>query len=151
MRVAVGIIVALALAGPASAKDANAAFFARNAKAPGVKTIPGIQYKVLKSGPPEGPHPKRSSTVKVRYVGSFIDGKVFDSSKDEPDGAVSFPLGRLIPGWTTVVPMMRPGDEWEIYLPPEYAYGADGKDEIPGGAAMVFRIELLEVSHAPAA
>lgn len=151
MRVAVGIILALAMAAPASAKDANAAFFARNAKAPGVKTIPGIQYKVLKSGAPDGAHPKRSSTVKVRYVGRFIDGKVFDSSKDEPDGAVSFPLGRLIPGWTTVVPMMRPGDEWEIYLPPEYAYGADGKDEIPGNAAMVFRIELLEVSDTPAA
>ena len=150
MRVAVGIIMALALAGPAAAKDANAAFFARNAKAPGVKTIPGIQYKVLKSGPADGAHPQRSSTVKVRYVGSFIDGKVFDSSKDEPDGAVSFPLGRLIPGWTTVVPMMRPGDEWEIYLPPEYAYGAAGKDIIPGNAAMVFRIELLEVTDAPA-
>lgn len=149
MRVALGIIVALAITAPAVAKDANAAFFARNAKAPGVKTIPGIQYKVLKSGPVDGAHPSRSSTVKVRYVGSFIDGKVFDSSKDEPDGAVSFPLGRLIPGWTTVVPMMRPGDEWEIYLPPEYAYGADGKDIIPGNAAMVFRIELLEFSDAP--
>ena len=150
MRVALGIIMALAMAAPAVAKDANAAFFARNAKAPGVKIIPGIQYKVLKSGPVDGAHPSRSSTVKVRYVGSFIDGKVFDSSKDEPDGAVSFPLGRLIPGWTTVVPMMRPGDEWEIYLPPEYAYGADGKDIIPGNAAMVFRIELLEVSDTPA-
>ncbi len=149
MRVALGIIVALAVTAPAAAKDVNATFFARNAKAPGVKTIPGIQYKVLKSGPADGAHPSRSSTVKVRYVGSFIDGKVFDSSKDEPDGAVSFPLGRLIPGWTTVVPMMRPGDEWEIYLPPEYAYGADGKDIIPGNAAMVFRIELLEVSDAP--
>ena len=107
MKKLAGVLLALALAGPAAAQDANAEFFARNAQAPGVKTIPGIQYKVLKSGPETGAHPKRSSTIKVRYEGKFLDGRVFDSSKNDPDGAVTFPLGKLIPGWVTVLPLMR--------------------------------------------
>ena len=145
MRMLAGWLAALVLAGPATAQDANAEFFARNAAAPGVTTIPGIQYKVLKSGPPEGRHPKRSSTIKVRYEGRFLDGRVFDSSKDDPDGAVTFPLEKLIPGWVTLLPLMRPGDEWIVYLPPQYAYGAAGKDIIPPNTPLQFRIELLEV------
>ena len=145
MKKLAGVLLALALAGPAAAQDANAEFFARNAQAPGVKTIPGIQYKVLKSGPETGVHPKRSSTIKVRYEGKFLDGRVFDSSKNDPDGAVTFPLGKLIPGWVTVLPLMRPGDEWVIYLPPEYAYGPAGKEIIPPNTPLEFRIELVEV------
>lgn len=145
MKKLVGVALALALAGPAAAQDANAEFFARNAQAPGVKTIPGIQYKVLKSGPETGVHPKRSSTIKVRYEGKFLDGRVFDSSKNDPDGAVTFPLGKLIPGWVTVLPLMRPGDEWVIYIPPEYAYGPAGKEIIPPNTPLEFRIELVEV------
>ncbi len=145
MKMLTGLIAAMAVAGPAAAQDANAEFFARNAKAPGVITIPGIQYKVLKSGPPDGRHPKRSSTIKVRYEGKFLDGRVFDSSKDDPDGAVTFPLEKLISGWVTVLPLMRPGDEWIVYLPPQYAYGAAGKDMIPPNTPLEFRIELVEV------
>jgi peptidylprolyl isomerase/FKBP-type peptidyl-prolyl cis-trans isomerase FklB len=145
MQKLAGVLLALALTGPAAAQDSNAEFFARNAQAPGVKTIPGIQYKVLKSGPENGPHPKRSSTIKVRYEGKFLDGRVFDSSKNDPDGAVTFPLGKLIPGWVTVLPLMRPGDEWVIYMPPEYAYGPAGKDIIPANTPLEFRIELVEV------
>ena len=145
MKKLAGVFLALALAGPAAAQDANAEFFARNAQAPGVKTIPGIQYKVLKSGPETGVHPKRSSTIKVRYEGKFLDGRVFDSSKNDPDGAVTFPLGKLIPGWVTVLPLMRPGDEWVIYIPPEYAYGPAGKEIIPPNTPLEFRIELVEV------
>ena len=145
MKKLAGVLLALALAGPAAAQDANAEFFARNAQAPGVKTIPGIQYKVLKSGPETGVHPKRSSTIKVRYEGKFLDGRVFDSSKNDPDGAVTFPLGKLIPGWVTVLPLMRPGDEWVIYIPPEYAYGPAGKEIIPPNTPLEFQIELVEV------
>ena len=145
MKKLAGVLLALALAGPAAAQDANAEFFARNAQAPGVKTIPGIQYKVLKSGPETGVHPKRSSTIKVRYEGKFLDGRVFDSSKNDPDGAVTFPLGKLIPGWVTVLPLMRPGDEWVIYIPPEYAYGPAGKEIIPPNTPLEVRIELDEV------
>lgn len=145
MKKLIGVLAAIALTTPAAAQDANAEFFARNAEAPGVKVIPGIQYKVLKSGPEKGQHPKRSSTIKVRYEGKFLDGRVFDSSKNDPDGAVTFPLGKLIPGWVTVLPLMRPGDEWVIYIPPEYAYGPAGKDMIPPNTPLEFRIELVEV------
>ena len=145
MQKLTGVILALALTSPAAAQDAHAEFFARNALAPGVKTIPGIQYKILKSGPEGGRHPQRSSTIKVRYEGKFLDGRVFDSSKDDPDGAVTFPLGKLIPGWVTVLPLMRPGDEWMVYIPPEYAYGSAGKDVIPPNTPLEFRIELVEV------
>lgn len=145
MQKLIGVLLAFALTVPAAAQDANTEFFARNAQAPGVKTIPGIQYKVLKSGPEKGPHPKRSSTIKVRYEGKFLDGRVFDSSKNDPDGAVTFPLGKLIPGWVTVLPLMRPGDEWVIYIPPEYAYGQAGKDMIPPNTPLEFRIELVEI------
>lgn len=145
MQKLTGLVLVLALASPAAAQDANAEFFARNAQAPGVKTIPGIQYKVLKSGAENGRHPRRSSTVTVRYEGKFIDGRIFDSSKNDPDGAVTFPLGNLIPGWVTVLPLMRPGDEWLIYMPPEYAYGAAGKDVIPPNTPLEFRIELVAI------
>lgn len=145
MRTAIGLILALALGTPALAQDASAAFFADNAKAAGVHTIPGIQYRVLKSGPADGSKPRRTSTIKVRYEGKFLNGQVFDSSKDGPEGTATFPLNRLISGWTTMLPMMRPGDEWIIWLPPEYAYGAAGKDIIPPSTPLEFRIELVEV------
>ncbi|HEY9236765.1 MULTISPECIES: FKBP-type peptidyl-prolyl cis-trans isomerase [Phenylobacterium] len=146
MRILVGVLGALALAGPCLAQDANAQFLAQNARAPGVNTIPGIQYKVLKSGPSDGAHPQRSSTIRVRYEGKFLDGRIFDSSKNDPEGAVSFPLERLIPGWVTALQLMRPGDEWIVYLPPEYAYGEAGKDAIPPNSILEFRIELLSVN-----
>lgn len=148
MRALIGMVGALALSGPAWASDANAAFLAKNAQSPAVTTIPGIQYKVLKSGPSDGAHPKRSSIVKVRYEGKFLDGRIFDSSKNDPDGAVSFPLEKLIPGWVTVVQLMRPGDEWIVYLPPEFAYGEAGNDTIPPNTILEFKIELLSVSEA---
>lgn len=146
MRLIVALICALSFATPALARDANAAFFAKNARAPGVTTIPGIQYKVLKSGPADGVSPTRASTIKVRYEGRFLDGRVFDSSKNDPDGAASFPLDRLIPGWVTVLQLMKPGDAWIVYLPPEYAYGRAGNDAIPSNAPLEFQIELLSVN-----
>lgn len=145
MRVVAGLILALSLSAPVAAQEAPEAYFARHADAPDVKTVPPIKYKILKSGPADGVHPKRSSVVQVRYEGRFLDGKIFDSSKDDPDGAVSFPLNGLIPGWVTVLPLMRPGDQWIIYLPPEYAYGAAGKDTIPPSTPLEFTIELVAV------
>jgi peptidylprolyl isomerase/FKBP-type peptidyl-prolyl cis-trans isomerase FklB len=149
----VGLALGLALgAGAASADPVatepasdNGAFLARNASAPGVVVVPGLQYKVLKSGPANGPHPTRADTVAVRYEGQFVNGKVFDSSKDEPDGVVKFPLGKLISGWVIGVQLMRPGDVWMLYVPPQLAYGASGKGPIPPGSTLVFKIELVGV------
>ena len=142
-----------ALAEPAATAPASdhGAFLTANARAAGVVALPGAQYKVLKSGPAGGPHPTRADTVAVRYEGSFVTGAVFDSSKDAPGGMVTFPLGKLIPGWVAVVPLMRPGDEWMIYLPPYLAYGAAGKGPIPPDSTLVFRVELVAIApQAPA-
>ena len=144
MKKLAGVLLALALAGPAAAQDANAEFFARNAQAPGVKTIPGIQYKVLKSGPETGVHPKRSSTIKVRYEGKFLDGRVFDSSKNDPDGAVTFPLGKLIPGWVKGLKGKTVGSRVLLVLPPEDGY-PEGSNNPPveKGDTVVYVVDRL--------
>jgi FKBP-type peptidyl-prolyl cis-trans isomerase len=82
--------------------------------------------------------------VRVNYEVKLMDGKVIDSSFT--DGKpVEFPLNKLISGWQVVVPMMRPGDDWRILLPAEFAYGPTGKGPIPGGATLDFRIQLLAI------
>ena len=123
-------------------------FMAQNALQPGVKTLPsGIQYKVIKSGPADGPHPTPEDLVKVMYEGSLTNGKVFDSSyaKGQP---VTFQLKGLIPGWIDAMQYMRPGDEWMIYIPPRLGYGEEGAGPIPPNAMLIFRLELQAVGAA---
>lgn len=125
---------------------AGAAFLARTAKEEGVITTPsGLIYKVLKSGPQSGVQPRPQDEVRVHYEGTLIDGTVFDSSYQ--DGApVVFKLGNLIPGWVEGIGLMRPGDEWLLYIPPKLGYGAEGAgNRIPPNSVLVFRIELLGV------
>jgi FKBP-type peptidyl-prolyl cis-trans isomerase len=138
-----------------AATAANAAgpdYLAANARAAGVTVLPGLQYKVLKSGPADGPTALRSDDVTVRYEGRFPDGKLFDASPE--GGTTTFPLQKLIPGWVAALQLMRPGDVWMLYLPPNLAYGAKGKGPIPPGATLVFKVELVGVAphtDAPAA
>jgi FKBP-type peptidyl-prolyl cis-trans isomerase len=126
-------------------------FLAANGKQPGVITLPsGLEYKVVHSGPADGPHPGPGDELKVNYEGKFLDGKVFDSSfaRGEP---ADLPLAGLIPGWLEALPMMRPGDEWILYVPPSLGYGAHGPDAIPPNSLLIFRIQLLGVlQHSPA-
>ncbi|WP_254062681.1 FKBP-type peptidyl-prolyl cis-trans isomerase [Caulobacter sp. S45] len=137
--------VALAALPPGST-DEERAFLQKNATAEGVVTLPGLQYKVLKSGPADGPHPLRSDEIKVRYEGRFIDGKVFNTSPDAGVGETDFPLQKLIPGWIGALQMMRPGDVWMLYIPAYLAYGAAGKTYIPPNSTLIFRVELVAVS-----
>ncbi|GIL39005.1 FKBP-type peptidyl-prolyl cis-trans isomerase [Roseiterribacter gracilis] len=131
-------------AASASGATTDEAFLVANARAPGVVTFPGIQYKVLKSGPADGAHPKRGSMIKAHYEGRLISGEVFDSSYAR-GAPVDFPLRRLITGWQTIVPLMRPGDIWELYIPAVMAYGETGaaNGKIPPGATLIFKIELF--------
>jgi FKBP-type peptidyl-prolyl cis-trans isomerase FkpA len=88
--------------------------------------------------------------VKVHYVGTLIDGKEFDSSvkRGQP---VEFPLGQIIPCWAEGVAMMKTGGKAKLVCPSEIAYGDRGRPPIiPGGATLVFEVELLEVKAAPA-
>ncbi len=130
---------------------AAAAFMASNAKAAGVQTLPsGLQYKIVHSGPATGVKPQLTDEVKVNYEGKLLDGKIFDSSY-ERGAPVALPLKGLVKGWQEALQLMRPGDEWILYVPPELGYGSDGAGggQIPGGAALIFRIELIDVLPGP--
>jgi peptidylprolyl isomerase/FKBP-type peptidyl-prolyl cis-trans isomerase FklB len=126
------------------------AFLAKNASQPGVHVLPdGLQYKVVHEGPAGGLRPHPQDEVKVNYEGKLINGKVFDSSYERGQPA-AMPLRGLIKGWVEALQLMRPGDEWILYVPPELGYGAaGGGDVIPGGAALIFRIELIDVLPGP--
>ena len=115
-----------------------------NIQKEGIKELPGgIQYEVLKEG--TGAQPLVSDSVKAHYKGSLLDGKEFDSSfkRNQPFTA---PLRALIKGWQVALPMMKEGSHWRMWIPSDLAYGDRGAgSDIPGGATLVFEVELLEV------
>ena len=94
-----------------------------------------------------GPAPTVRDVVSVNYTGSFADGSTFDSN--EGRDPVTFPLGRLVPGWQIAIPYMGVGDTAEIIVPAELGYGPRGAGPIPGGATLLFTIELLDIMAAP--
>ncbi|WP_062186594.1 FKBP-type peptidyl-prolyl cis-trans isomerase [Sphingopyxis sp. C-1] len=130
----------------ALAKESNStAFLERNARKQGVVVLPGIQYRILASGSQDGEHPKLSGNVTVHYEGSLPSGEVFDSSfaRGGPD---TFKGREVIPGWQVALRLMRPGDEWMVYIPAELAYGAKGAGPIPPDSALIFRIRLMSAA-----
>ena len=154
-RLALGLC-ALAWTGTASAQAgmgqagmgtaAEQAFLAGNAKADGVVVLPGLQYKIVRSGPADGPHPRRADDITVHYVGKFPDGKTFSTTPDNGAGTEVFPLQKLIPGWIAALQLMRPGDVWMLYVPSYLGYGAAGKSYIPPDSTLVFQVELVSVA-----
>lgn len=151
-------LLALAACGRSDAPDADlqeraeaAAFFmANNARAEGVQTLPsGLQYKVVRSGPPGGESPDSNDLVRVDYEGTLTDGTVFDSSFAKGAPFVTTPE-QVVPGWTEALQRMRVGDEWILYVPPALGYGVEGgPPTIPPNAVLVFRIQLLDLARAP--
>jgi FKBP-type peptidyl-prolyl cis-trans isomerase FklB len=125
-------------------KTAGAAFLNDNQAKPGVVTLPeGIQYQVLKEG--TGRQPAIQDKIKAHYKGALLDGKEFDSSfkRNQPFSA---PLTALIKGWQIAIPLMKEGSHWRLWIPSELAYGDRGAGgDIPGGATLMFEVELLEV------
>ncbi len=108
-----------------------------------VKTASGLVYKSVKPG--SGKSPAATDTVRVHYQGSFPDGKVFDSSIQRGQPA-EFPLNGVIPCWTEAVQRMKVGEKARIVCPSEIAYGDNGQPPtIPGGATLVFEVELLGI------
>ena len=131
-------------------KAAGEKFLAENATKEGVKTTEsGLQYKVIKEG--QGEIPTKSSTVKVHYKGTLIDGTEFDSSysrKDKDGNAqpTTFRADQVIKGWTEALTMMPVGSKWELYIPQELAYGSRQTGQyIKPFSALVFEVELLEI------
>ena len=88
--------------------------------------------------------PTVEDRVTVHYAGTFIDGGTFDSSFDRGE-PVTFPLGRLIKAWQMAIPQMGVGDTIEIAAPADLAYGPVGKGPIPGGATLLFKVQLLGI------
>ena len=122
--------------------EKGAKFLAENKKNPDVKeTASGLQYMVLQEG--KGDHPTAKSTVTVHYTGKLLDGTVFDSSVDRGE-PISFPLDRVIPGWTEGLQLMTPGSKYRFFIPYNLAYGEQGAPgAIPGGATLIFDVELI--------
>jgi len=122
------------------------AFLAENAKKPGVITTEsGLQYKIITTG--DGKQPKDTDTVTTHYQGTLIDGREFDSSykRDKP---ASFPVKGVIKGWTEALQLMHVGDKWQLFIPPELAYGATKRSElIEANSTLIFEIELLGIKE----
>ncbi|MGR5410723.1 FKBP-type peptidyl-prolyl cis-trans isomerase [Vibrio sp. PNB22_8_1] len=129
----------------AEAKKAGDDFRAEFAKQEGVvKTDSGLLYEVIT--PAEGEKPKDTDTVQVHYKGTLIDGTQFDSSYDRGEPA-TFPLNRVIPGWTEGVQLMPVGSKFKFVIPPELAYGDQDTASIPANSTLVFEVELLNVEN----
>lgn len=125
-------------------KEDGKKFLAENKKRPGVMELAdGLQYEVIRRG--TGPMPLDTSVVKVNYTGYLLSGKKFDASADH-GGPATFPLNRVIKGWTEGVKLMPVGSSFKFYIPSELAYGDRGAgNDIPGGSTLIFEVDLLEI------
>ncbi len=119
-------------------------FLAENKSKEGVKTTPsGLQYKVIKDG--DGPMPKETDTVVTHYRGTLLNGTEFDSSikRNEP---ATFPVNRVIKGWTEALQMMKVGSKYQLFIPASLAYGERGAgQDIGPNETLIFDVELLEI------
>lgn len=104
--------------------------------------LPALSYTVHASGPATGAHPSRRDIVTVDYTLTLLNGTVVDSSVARGEPA-TFPLNQLIPAWQVLVQLMRPGDDWTFYVPPEYGYGSVARDKLPANSFLVFRVKLI--------
>lgn len=128
----------------AKARETGLKFLEENGKKEGVKTTAsGLQYVVEQEGTGQQPCPE--DEVTVHYTGKLLDGTVFDSSVDRGQPA-TFPLNRVIPGWTEGVQLMKVGAKYTFFVPSELAYGAQGvPGAIPPHSTLIFNVHLLSV------
>ncbi|KAF7767334.1 FKBP-type peptidyl-prolyl cis-trans isomerase FkpA [Pseudoalteromonas undina] len=120
-------------------------YLTENAKKEGVMvTESGLQYEVMSEG--EGAKPVATDVVKVHYKGTLLDGTEFDSSysRNEP---TTFPLNRVIPGWTEGLQLMTVGSKYKFTIPSDLAYGDRDLGKIPANSTLIFEVELLEIQN----
>jgi FKBP-type peptidyl-prolyl cis-trans isomerase len=129
--------------GEKNMKD-GAEFLAANKTKDGVVTLPsGLQYKIMTTG--TGAKPGPGDTVVCNYRGTLIDGSEFDSSYKRGQPA-TFPVSGVIKGWTEALQMMNAGSKWQLFIPPDLAYGARGAGGVIGpNATLVFEVELISI------
>jgi len=130
-------------AGAANQKEGEA-FLAANKTKPGVVTLPsGLQYKVEKEG--TGPKPTATDTVVCNYRGTLVNGTEFDSSYKRGEPA-TFPVNGVIKGWTEALQLMPVGSKWQLFIPPDLAYGTRGAGaDIGPNATLIFEVELVSI------
>jgi len=119
------------------------AFLEANKSKTGIVVLPsGVQYRIIEEG--EGARPGLESKVSVHYRGSKMDGREFDSSfaRGTPE---EFSVNAVLPGWQEVLPLMKAGSTWQIFLPPELAFGARGNPPVGPNEALMFDIKLVEI------
>jgi FKBP-type peptidyl-prolyl cis-trans isomerase len=124
-------------------KKEGDAFLAANKTKEGVVTLPsGLQYKIEKEG--AGPKPAASDTVVCNYRGTLVNGTEFDSSykRNEP---TTFPVSGVIKGWTEALQLMPVGSKWQLFIPPDLAYGPSGRPGIEPNSTLIFEVELLSI------
>lgn len=134
-------------------KQEGEKFLAKNKKREGVKTLKsGLQYEVLKSGK-GGKSPKPTDTVTVNFEGKLLDDQIFESSYARRQPAI-VPVSQCPPGWKEALQLMKVGDKWRLFLPPDLAYGdhgvvdpATGRELVPPGSTVVFDFELLGINE----
>jgi FKBP-type peptidyl-prolyl cis-trans isomerase len=125
-------------------KEAGKKFLEENKKRPGVITLPdGLQYEIITKG--TGPIPKATDTVQANYIGTLINGEEFDNSYKRGT-PLTIPVSGVIRGWTEALELMPVGSKWKLFIPSDLGYGDRGAGgAIPGGSALIFEIELLNI------
>jgi FKBP-type peptidyl-prolyl cis-trans isomerase FklB len=122
---------------------AGKVFLTENRKQEGVVTLPsGLQYRIIKEG--VGKRPKQDDTVTVHYRGTLIDGTEVDRS-DISGKPPTFRADRVIPGWKEALMMMNEGAKWQLFIPPDLAYGQRRNGRIGPNSTLIFELELLSV------
>jgi FKBP-type peptidyl-prolyl cis-trans isomerase FklB len=120
-------------------------FLARNSQQKGVTTTPsGLQYKVVAQGDRKAAAVAPTDEVTVQYRGTLLDGSEFDSSYKR-GAPLTFKVNGVIPGWQEALVLMKPGAKWQLFVPPELAYGTAPRSGIPGGSLLLFDVELVSV------
>lgn len=124
---------------------ASEKFLSENSSKEGVQTLPsGLQYRVMQEG--SGPTPKPTETVTVNYRGTLIDGSEFDSSYRR-GGPATLPVEGLIPGWSEALQLMKTGSKWQIFIPPQLAYGEQSPGPLIGpNSTLIFEVELISIN-----
>jgi FKBP-type peptidyl-prolyl cis-trans isomerase FklB len=132
-------------------KTAAQDFLAKNGKEKGVQTTAsGLEYKVIKAGETKAPLVNATDEVSVNYRGKLIDGTEFDSSYTTGKPA-TFPANGVIKGWQEALLLMHPGAHFELFVPPDLAYGPSPRPSIPANSLLIFDVELLSATPKPAA
>jgi FKBP-type peptidyl-prolyl cis-trans isomerase FklB len=120
-------------------------FLAHNGHEKGVMTTAsGLEYKVISPGDHKAAAVTPTDTVTVQYRGKLLDGSEFDSTYARGTPA-TFMVNGVIPGWQEALVLMKPGAKWQLFVPPDLAYGSTPKPGIPGGSLLVFDVELVSV------